>query len=137
MDKMNYLTITRIIIVLGGLFAVIAAAQDQAPTSVTDWLTTDVGSKESILGARVTSVEHSADTDTTIVELEVPVDDPEVIENITVIGRNTGLPIEQSTEAEWLTEYENGHYGIRIHMKRPAGFDFLIRFVDSDPMKNR
>jgi hypothetical protein len=114
-----------------------ATAQEQTSSTITDWLTTDTGSEEEILGSRVTSVEPGEDTDTTIVELDVQIGDPEAIENITVIGRRTGRPIEQSKEAEWLTDYENGYYGIRIHLQQPAGFDFLLQFVDSDPMKNR
>ena len=135
---MNYLTFKRMIIFTCGFFVAIAAAQEQeTSTTITDWLTTDAGSEEKILGSRVTSVEPGEGADTTIVELDVHVGDPEVIENITVIGRSTGRPIEQSKEAEWLTDYENGYYGIRIHLQQPAGFDFLIQFNDRDVMENR
>ena len=113
------------------LSALIVAANAQAPSSgdSTGWLTTDPGSKDNTSGAQVISVD-TEDRVTTI-ELEVPVSNPAALEEVTVIGRQPDQPeedLEQIRQAEWLQAYENGNYGLRIHLNTPPGFEFRLQF---------
>lgn len=95
----------------------------------TDWLQTKTGSHGELLGAEVIDV--STEKELTIVELALPADQfeliPESIENITVISKRTNKPITQAKDAEWLNNYEQGRYGLRLHLKRAPGFEFRVK----------
>lgn len=117
--------------------SILASANAQTPTSTTHstgWLTTDPGSKENTLGAHVVSVESNESA--TIIELEVPLATPNTIEEVTVIGRQPEEDIEQTEQAEWLQAYENGNYGLRIHLGKSSGFEFRLQFANDILMSN-
>ena len=136
---MKYLFTILCVLTIG----LLAPANAQTPsTSLTDttlsdttgWLTTDAGSKESTLGAHVISVD--SDENATIIELEVPVATPNTIEEVTVIGRQPEEDLEQIQQAEWLQAYENGNYGLRIHLSKSPGFEFRLKFANEILMGN-
>jgi len=85
-----------------------------------------------VLGAKVVEVESNADTNTTIVEVKVPVKNPKDFDGVEVIDRKTKQPIKQKSNAEWINNQEEGVYGLRLHLKKKPDFEFQIRLIDND-----
>ncbi|MCW8935608.1 MAG: hypothetical protein OQK98_12855 [Gammaproteobacteria bacterium] len=96
-----------------------------------DWLEAEVGSTGDVLGAKVVDVESHADTDTTIIEIILPVKNPQDFDNIEVIGKKSKQPLKQKSQAEWIKNDEEGIYGLRLHLKKVPRFEFQIRLIDN------
>ena len=110
----------------------IVIANERMPTLETDWLDAEVGSTGDVLGAKVVEVESNPDSDTTIIEIKVPVKNPEDFDSIEVISKKTLQPIKQKGEAEWIKNYEDGIYGLRLHFKKAPNFEFRVRLIDNE-----
>jgi len=110
----------------------VAMANESKLTLETDWLDTEVGSTGEVLGAKVIDVENIPESDTTIIEIKVPVNNPENFEGVEVIGKKTRQPIKQQSEAEWFKNYEDGAYGLRLHLKKSSNFEFRIKLIDNE-----
>jgi len=110
----------------------VAMANESKLTLVTDWLDTEIGSTGVVLGAKVIEVESNAESDTTIIEVKMPVKNPESFEAIEVIGKKTQQSIKQQSEAEWFKNYEDGAYGLRLHLKKSSNFEFRIKLIDNE-----
>ena len=125
------------LIALFSALIVTASAQTPSPNDLTGWLIAEPGSKESTLGAQVISV--NTEENATVIELEVPVSNPAALEEVTVIGRQpeqSEEALEQIRQAEWLQAYENGNYGLRIHINKLPGFEFRLLFANDILMDN-
>ena len=98
----------------------------------TDWLGTEIGSTGNVLGAKVVDIKNSPGTETTVINIEIPVNNPDDFETIEVIGKNTLQPIKQKRKAEWIENHEEGVYGLRLYLKRAPGFEFQLRLIDNE-----
>ena len=98
----------------------------------TDWLNSTIGSHGDTLGAKVVDVDITPDKDSTVLEVTLPIDNPDDFEKIEVIGKKSLQPIPQSKDAEWIKDYENGTYGLRLHLKKKTGFEFRLKLIDDD-----
>ena len=125
--------ITNKIIILSLLVASsVAMANDLILALETDWLGTEVGRTGEVIGAKVTEIESNDENDTTIIEIKMPVKNPERFEGVEVIGKKTQQPIKQQSEAEWFKNYEDGAYGLRLHLKKSSNFEFRIKLIDNE-----
>ena len=125
------------LITLLSTLMVTAGAQTPPPNELTGWLTAEPGSKENTLGAQVISVD--TDENVTVIELQVPTSNPAALEEVTVIGRQPEQreeDLEQIRQAEWLQAYENGNYGLRIHLNKLPGFEFRLQFSNDVLLDN-
>jgi len=123
--------ITNTILILSILLASsIALAKEPKPTLETDWLDTEIGSKGSVLGAVVVDVEKATDS-VTIIEIKMPIDNPEAFDDIEVIDKKTLQPIKQKEKAKWIKYDEDGAAGLRLRVKK-TDFEFRVRLTDND-----
>jgi len=114
------------------LVSSMAIANEPMPTLETGWLDAEVGSTGNVLGAKVVEVESNPDSDAIIIEIKVPVKNPEGFDNIEVISKKTRQPIKQKGQAEWIKNDEEGVYGLRLHFKKAPNFEFRIRLIDNE-----
>ena len=98
----------------------------------TDWLNSSVGSKGDILGAKVTDVDKVLSKDITILEISLPIENPENFDKIEVFGKNSTQPIPQSGEPVWIEDSETGNQGLRLYLKKKPGFEFRLRLIDNE-----
>ena len=113
-------------------FSTYLYAEKQPLILETDWLDSAIGSHGNTLGAKVVDVDITPDKNSTILEISLPIENPDDFEKIEVIGKRPQQPIPQSRDAEWIKDYEKGTYGLRLHLKKKAGFEFRLRLIDED-----
>ena len=113
------------------LVSSITFAKEPKATLETDWLDTEVGSKGGVLGAIVVDVEKATDSDLTIIEIKMPIDNPEAFDDIEVIDKKTLQPIKQKEKAKWIKYDEDGAAGLRLRVKK-TDFEFRVRLTDND-----
>ena len=98
----------------------------------TDWLETEAGSSGETLGAEVKKL-YPRDADgVTVIEILVPDINPDTIDAIEVISRNTNEPIRQKQTPVWIDDYEKDTYGLRLFVKKKPGFEFRLRLIDNE-----
>ncbi len=124
---------THLLIASSFLFlSTLCSAQKPPLILETDWLNSSVGSKGDILGAKVTDVDKVLGQDITILEISLPLENPENIDKIEVIGKNSTQPISQAGEPVWVEDYEKGTQGLRLYLKKKPGFEFRLRLIDNE-----
>ncbi len=117
---------------LGKIFIINSYAQELKKTVETDWLKTEVGSTGDILGAKVIGLDSEPEKELTVIDVMLPENIDFSLESVEVIGKESQKEIKQTREPEWLKNYEDGSYGVRLHLKRPKGFVFRLRLSDTD-----
>ncbi len=95
----------------------------------TDWLETEQGSR-GVLGTEVTNMRTPQDSQMTIIDLAVPVEDTNAIDQIEVLLKDDEIPLKQVREPLWMEDLENGKSGLRLFLKRKPGFEFQLRLID-------
>ena len=98
----------------------------------TDWLESTKGSQGHTLGARVSDVDKIPSKESTVLEIAIPIDNPDSFDKIEVIGKNSQQEIPQTRSPEWIEDYENGKPGLRLFLKKKPGFEFRLKFIDDD-----
>lgn len=110
----------------------VAIASEPKLILESDWLDDEVGSTGDVLGVKVVEVESNPDTNSTIVEVKVPVKNPKDFDGVEVIDKKTKQPIKQKSNAEWINNQEEGIYGLRLHLKKAPNFEFRIKLIDNE-----
>lgn len=127
--KSTLITINLILLIFG-TFALYA--QDLSNIVETDWLQMKEGSSGKTLGAKVESITTPGSDGSTIINLTIPVDNPEQIDAIEVISRETDKPVQQTKKAEWVKDYETEKHELRLFLTRKPGFEFRLRLIDNE-----
>lgn len=97
-----------------------------------DWLKPSQGSQGEKLGAEVERIQVDDDRDRTVIDISLPLDRVEHIDQVEVISLDKGLPMQQLDRHQWLDDYEKGEYGLRVFLKRYPTTGFRIRLIDAD-----
>ncbi|MBC8508869.1 MAG: hypothetical protein H8D34_28775 [Chloroflexi bacterium] len=118
------------------LFAItstLTRANEPALTLESDWLDSRIGSSGNILGAKIINVVNDPGSNITVIDIMLPLDNLDNYEQVEVIGKTSQQPIKQRRSAEWIKNYDNDSYGLRLHLKKEPGFEFRLRLIDSEP----
>ncbi len=130
---MSYYYLSHLLVIASILvFSTYLYADKQPLILETDWLSSAVGSHGNTLGAKVVDVEIMPDKDSTVLEVSLPIENPDDFERVEVIGRRSLQPITQTKDAEWIKDDENGNYGLRLHLKKKTEFEFRLKLIDDD-----
>lgn len=97
----------------------------------TDWLHTEVGSTGKKIGATVEHVDQGRGDETTVIDLSIPFGNPDSIDTIQVISRETGKPVIQRKQAEWIKDNESDIHELRLFLNKKSNFEFRLRLIDS------
>ena len=128
-------TFSQLIIVYLVLALSLLHAEDKPSELRTDWLDSSVGSQGAVLGAEVLDIDQSSENNTTVLEIAFPIENIDNLENyekIEIIEKKSQKPIPQIIEVERMTNYENGTYGLRLHIKKIPGLEFQLKLIDND-----
>lgn len=127
--------LNKIIFLIFILFSPLIHTEERPIIIESDWLDLSIGSHGNVLGAEVQDVDHSPETNSTVLEITIPIDNIESLETfekIQIIEKKSRKPIPQISKTERMTDYENGIYGLRLHIKKIPGLEFQLKLIDSD-----
>ena len=118
------------LVMLLSMAAVIVHASQPPLILETDWLRSAVGSSGSTLGAEVINIDEKSDM--TIIDVEIPLDDPARFDRIEVIDKKSQKPLKTVIEPNWIDTLDKDTHGLRLYLKKPAGFEFRLRLIDAE-----
>ena len=98
------------------------AVDDNEPLK-SDWLYLVKGSRGDTMGAQVREIEDGDTQDMQKITLSIPkaaFSDPDVIEEVVVIGRKPEKPKPLDISYEWVDDYDKDNYGLVIRIGKDS-----------------
>lgn len=109
-------------------------AQDDSVDIESGWLLPEIGSTESVLGARVHSITETETAGIQRIEVSIP-DSELVLEEVIVIGKRPDIvfPIDQHKRFEYIKDIEQGRHGIIIYLGKLDQFALRLNYFEGNP----